>query len=224
VAQVGGVVDVPPDIVVNIIQLAAIDPRYRITLDQARWLLREGPLVMSLWSGIDRIFHIGFCLSTENGKRVAYIGSIQGRVEIDDYKIDILNCYRHFTKAASGMRPRDFIVEVFKMLCRAIDVIEIRAVSQLNHPERHDIKLPYDDIWRERGGRRAANGFFILPVAASRRTDEDIPRKKKAMYARRYSMLDIVEAELTAALRSNLDCSAASDRITDLLQCKFSSY
>jgi uncharacterized protein len=208
VKEIGGLVDFPQDIVVDIIQLISIDHRYRITLDQARWLLRGGPLIISLWDGIDRIFHLGFCLSTEKGKRVAYIGSIQGRAEIDIYghKIDILNRYRYFTKAAYGMRPRDFLVEVFKTFCRAIDVIEIRAVSQINHPQLqdHDIKLPYDEIWMERGGRRAGDGFFVLPVTAKRRADEDIPPRKKAMYARRYLMLDIVDADLNAALRSSL--------------------
>ena len=74
VGEIGGVVDFPSDILIDVIQLTPIDSRYRITLDQARWLLPEGPLVISLWDGVDRIFHLGFCLSTENGRRVAYIG------------------------------------------------------------------------------------------------------------------------------------------------------
>jgi uncharacterized protein VirK/YbjX len=210
VHEIGGIVDIPPDILIDVVQLTSIDPRYRLTLDQARWLLREGPLVLSLWDGVDRIFHLGFCLSTEYGKRVAYIGSIQGRREVDMYnnRIDILNCYRLFTKAASGMRPRDFLVEAFKMFCRAIGVVEIRAVSERNHPQRQlysDVKLPYDKIWLERGGRCSGNGFYILPVSASRRADEDMPAKKRAMYAKRYAMLDIVEAELGAALSSDAD-------------------
>lgn len=213
VGEIGGVVDFPSDILIDVIQLTPIDLRYRITLDQARWLLPEGPLVISLWDGVDRIFHLGFCLSTENGRRVAYIGSIQGRAERDiyDYKIDILNRYRRFTRAASGMRPRDFLVEVFKIFCKAINVSEIRAVSNLNHPQRKlfDVKLSYDEIWTERGGSRTADGFFILPVAASRRTEEEIPAKKRAMYAKRYAMLDIVEAEVTATVRSSLDRSSA---------------
>ena len=72
-AEIGSVVDFPPDILIDIIRLAPIDLRYRITLDQAPWLLRDGLLVMSLWDDVDRIFHLGFCLSTENGKRVAYM-------------------------------------------------------------------------------------------------------------------------------------------------------
>lgn len=207
VADIGGIVDFAPDAIVELVRLSAIDPRYIVTLDQARWLLREGPMIMSLWDGVDRIFHLGFCLSTVDGKRIAYVGSLQGRKETDiyNYTIDILNRYRHFTKAASGMRPRDFLVETFKMFCKAVGVSEIRAVSDDNHPPRaaSDLKLSYDEIWIERGGHRRDDGFFILPVTPARRDDADIPAKKRSAYARRYLMLDAIEAELSAALRSS---------------------
>ena len=220
VAAIGGIVDFPPDIMIDVVRLTAIDSRYRITLDQARWLLLEGPLVMSLWDGTHRIFHLGFCLSSENGRRIAYIGSVQGRREIDagNGEGDMLGVYRGFTKAAAAMRPRDFLVEVFRMFCKALDVAEIRAVAEYNHPQRQavsDVKLSYDDIWVERGGRQGDDGFFVLPVDAARRGDNDIPTKKKAMYAKRYAMLDLIEADLIAALRSSLDLSATEPAVAN---------
>jgi len=214
VDEIGGVIDFPPDVIVDLVSLESIDQRYRMTLDQAYWLVREGPVVLTLWDGRERVFHLGFCLATENGKRIAYVGLIQGRKS--DEKINILECYRHFTKAAAGMRPRDFMVEVFKMLCRAIGVSEIRAVSEKNHPQRQlfgDVTLGYDDIWRERGGRDTGGGFFVLSVENGRRHAEDIPADKRAMYARRYSMLDAVEAELASALRSNINYRTVQGRI-----------
>lgn len=211
VAEIGGAIDFAPRNEVELIRIAPINLRYRITLDQPRWLLREGPLIMSLWDGVDRIFHLGFCLSTENGERVAYIGSLQGRKEVDihNYTIDILKRYRIFSKAACGMRPRDFVVEVFKMLCKALDIKEIRAVSDFNHTQRQtipDVKLSYDEVWIERGGKRGDNGFFILPVTANRRVISDLTAKKRAMYVKRYSMLTAVERTLEAALSANHEC------------------
>ena len=85
-----------------------------------------------------------------------------------DSEPNILDRYRIFTKA-TGMRPRDFLIEVFKMFCRALDVSEIRAVSNLNHPQRQkvsDIKLSYDQVWRERGGVYDGNGFLFYRSAA----------------------------------------------------------
>jgi len=116
VDAIGGILEIEPGIVVDVLRLDPIDPQYRISLDQPHWLLNEGLLAISLWGGQDRIFHLAFCLSTlPDGRRVAYVGGIQGRGHVD-----ALERYRHFTKAACGMRPRDFLVKVFKMLCRAL--------------------------------------------------------------------------------------------------------
>jgi len=201
-ATMSGVVDFPLDDAVELIRLTAIDARYRLTIDQSRWLLREGQLVFGLWDGIDRIFHLSFCLATEAGKRVAYIGCLQGRPQWD-HEPNIMDRYRVFTKLAFGTRPRDFIVEVFKMFCRELNIAEIRAISDLNTPDRSidDIKLSYDEVWRERGGVYDGNGFFIIPVTADRRSEENIPAKKRAMYRKRYSMLADIEKELAARLK-----------------------
>jgi uncharacterized protein VirK/YbjX len=206
VTEIGGVLDFPPDAIIDLTTLAPIDPRYRLTLDQARWLFSEGQLVLSLWDGIDRIFSLQFCLSSRESKRIAYIGALQGRPQKDG-EPDILDRYRVFTKAAAGMRPRDFVIETFKTICRILDVTEIRAVSNLNQPARQTssvIELSYDEIWQERGGIDDGNGFFILPVIANRRFNEEIPAKKKASYAKRYAMLDVLEAELAATFNSDL--------------------
>jgi uncharacterized protein VirK/YbjX len=170
---------------------------------------------------VDRIFHLGFCLSTENGKRVAYIGALQGRVKtnIHSYTVDVHESYRRFTKAAWGMRPRDFLIEAFKMFCKKLDVSEIRALSDINHPQRKlvpDIKLSYDQVWLERGGNCSGNGFFILPIAAARRIASNIPAKKRAMYAKRYSMLDAIEADLAASLHASSGCHSITRDLGDV--------
>jgi uncharacterized protein len=203
--EIAGLVDCGPGDAVDLIKLTPIDTRYRLTLDQAGWLMREGSLIFSLWDGVDRIFHLGFCLANENGQRIAYVGSLQGRNKFDSHggPPDLLECYRLFTKAAAGMRPRDFLVETFKMFCEAIGVNEIRAVCNANHPQRRidiDIKLSYDTVWNERGGRCLNNEFFILSTTRHQRRMDQIPAKKRAMYAQRYAMLDAIEKEIRAAL------------------------
>jgi uncharacterized protein VirK/YbjX len=204
VAAIGGAIHFPANAFVELIPLACIKGDYRITLDQARWLLREGQLTFSLWDGIDRIFHLCFSLSTKDGKRIAYIGAIQGRAQ-GPGEPDIMDRYQVFTKAAFGLRPRDFLVEAFKMLCRALNVDVILAVADHNHPQRQlirDVKLSYDEIWRDRGGHDNGDGFFILPVSSSRRDVDAIPAKKRAMYRKRYSMLEEIERDLVARMKS----------------------
>jgi len=215
VEAIGSIMDFLPGTVVDLIRPIPSESQYRITLDQQRWLVRKGLLFFSLWHGVDRIFQLGFSLSSQDGNRVVYIGDIQGRSGPD-----MLDRYRAFTKEAIGMRPRDFLVEVFKMFCRALDITDIRAVTDANHcsqhfsvsaAEKNEIRLSYDEIWLERGGICDGNGFFALPLARNRRADEDIPAKKRAMYHKRYSMLDVIETELTAVLKTGpRDCQPAS--------------
>lgn len=198
VSELPGIVDMPPDTVVDLIDPHAIGFDYRITLDQARWLLREGQLVLSLWDGIDRIFSLSFSLSTQGGRRVAYIGGIQGRHQVAG-EPDILDRYRLFTKAAFGSRPRDFLVEVFRLFCQAIGVTEIFAVADANHPTRKDKKsvgMSYDEIWQERGAVYNNDGFYRLPVTLERRSEEEIPAKKRALYRKRFALFDRIEENL----------------------------
>jgi uncharacterized protein VirK/YbjX len=203
VDEVGGVLKFPCDDVVDLIVCDSIDPRYRISLDQTRWLLSEGLLVISLWEGIDRLFALTFNLACDGGVRLAYVGGFQGRAEDD-----VLDRYRRFTKAAFGMRPGDFLIEIFKAFCRCLAVSRIYAVADSNHSGRSpdvrksaaaggDLSLGYDELWLERGGIDGNNGFFELPVEAGRRRDDEIAAKKRAMYRRRYAMLDEIETRLT---------------------------
>ena len=202
VDEVGGVLKFPCDDVVDLIACNSIDPRYRISLDQTRWLLSEGLLVISLWEGIDRLFALTFNLACDGGVRLAYVGGFQGRAEDD-----VLDRYRRFTKAAFGMRPGDFLIEIFKAFCRCLAVSRIYAVADSNHSGRSayvrksaaeggDLALGYDELWLERGAIDRNNGFFELPLEARRRRSDEIPAKKRAMYRRRYAMLDEIETRL----------------------------
>jgi len=204
VNQIGGILNFAPDSVIDVLRLQLVDPQYRITLDQARWLIRDGQLVISLWHGADRLYSLAFCLSSQSSGLRAYVGGIQGRAGRD-----VLDRYRRFTKECHGMRPRDFLVEVFKLFCRAINVTEVYAVSNANRPwkpacERRRYaeqgQSDYDKIWIERGGLMGREGFFILPVVAYYRRLETVPARKRSMYRKRHEMMTFVNQQLTLAL------------------------
>lgn len=213
VSRLGSPILSQPDEVADLVQLTQIGPAYRLTLDQPPWLLFEGPIAFSLWERIDRIFHVSFCLSSEDGRRVAYIGGIQGRGEAN-----VLDRYREFTKAAFGMRPRDFLIEAFRLFCAAIDVTEIRAISDAALPWREiddaARQLSYDEVWRERGGEPDQDGFYRLSVTSPRRANEEIPSKKRAQYRRRYAALDAISEQIVFAMtRRHSAVKAASQQL-----------
>ena len=108
------------------------------------------------------------------------------------------------------MRPRDFLVEVFKIFCKVIDVSKIRAVSNLNHPQRKPRYLHFlMTRSAERGGCRTADGFLFYQSPQAAAPKRKYPERKERCMPIAMRMLDIVEAELTATLRSSLDYLSA---------------
>jgi uncharacterized protein VirK/YbjX len=197
VASLGPPVDFPADQLVELISLPSLGD-YRLSLDQPRWLFREGQLALSLWEGVDRLFCITFSLISDGADRTAVVGGLQGRRQVEDEE-DVLERYRRFTKYAHGSRPRDFVIEVFRMLCRSVGVTRILAVSDANHPlkgKNEGFTLRYDEAWLDRGGTDAGTGFYELALQRPDKSMEDVPAKKRSQYRKRIAMFDEIEAQL----------------------------
>ncbi|KAB7785386.1 DUF535 family protein [Methylorubrum populi] len=206
IERLGPLLDTPLDAFVDLLDLHQIDPSYRIVLDQPHWFIRDGLATFSLWEGKDRLISLSYCLSSDGGGLTAYIGGLQGRSEDG-----VLNRYRRFTKEAEGMRPTDFTVELFRAFCRGLGVTRILAVSdatqhlrspyftrQQTAPSTH---LNYDALWQDRGGDLQPNGFYELSLSEPRRELDAILAKKRAMYRRRYAMLDAIAMRLDQITR-----------------------
>jgi uncharacterized protein len=175
--------------------LPEIGPSYRLMIDQPRWMLREGQSAISLWDKGDRLFTLSYCLSSDRGAVVAYVGGIKGTP-------GMLERYRELTKSAHGMRPTDLTVELFRMICKSINIERIFCVSDqirqdnsdyyLNRSGEAPVLRPLDPIWTARGAVLGEDGFFALPTTSLRRTSSDTARNKRTMYKRRYEMLDSI--------------------------------
>ena len=201
--RLGGILAQSWDDPRKLMDITAIGPEYSLKIDEAYWMTGDGLTTLSLWHGIDRMFTVGFLLSQENGRLTAYIGGLQGRD-------GALQLYRDMTKDAKGMRPRDLMVESFRMFCSALGVTEIRAIADLSrswHDRFADEEEPciaslnYDEAWEERGGQRSSADWFSMPIAPQRRNIEDIPSKKRSLYRQRYAMLNAMEADMARAVR-----------------------
>jgi uncharacterized protein VirK/YbjX len=173
-----------------------------VVLDQPKWFLREGMLVLNLFIGRVRMYSLAFSLTSDQSGLIATIGAMQGR-NLESAPEE----YRLLTKKTNGMRPRDFLFEIFRMMCNHIHVKKIFAVS---NEDRHHIhpffnkslmqSSNYNEIWLERGGARKNHSFFELQPIAKRREIDNVSAKKRALYKRRYSMFD----EINQCLAENL--------------------
>ena len=188
---------------INLMPLTAVSELLHVVIDKPMWFYREGVLALNLFEGNTRLFSLVFALEpTAMGLR-AFIGGIQGRS-----LPDILDRYRLLTKQAHGIRPRDLIVELFRMVCKQLNVTDIHAVSDQERHNRHRyfggdpvraLALNYDEIWKDRGGTAIDRRFFDLPLRTDRRTESDISAKKRSMYRQRYEMLDKIDLQMNSA-------------------------
>jgi uncharacterized protein len=188
---------------IELMPLGEISDTLHVIIDKPLWFHREGVLAINLFDDNTRLFTLVFAFEPAPSGLRALIGGIQGR-NFDD----ALERYRTLTKQAHGIRPRDLIIELFRMVCAQAGVTEIHAISDRGRHNRHayfgqpimrPLALNYDEIWRDRGGEPMNEWFFALPLQSERRADSDIPAKKRSMYRQRYATLNAIEAQMLSA-------------------------
>ena len=194
-------IDFPMDGALKLIDLGNVYESLHVVLDQPIWFMREGQLVINLFLDNVRIFSLAFSFARESGEVVAYVGAMQGR-NIEG----LLDKYREITKAMHGMRPRDFLFELFRAFCRAFGVTKIYAVSDASRHHRSayfgskakdgELTLNYDEIWLERGGVLQNSDFYVFNVDQQIKNLEDVPSKKRSMYRKRYEFLEATESQI----------------------------
>jgi uncharacterized protein VirK/YbjX len=179
-----------------------------LILDRPAWLDREGHLTLNLFKGSFRAFSLSFSV-TDTPERSLFIGGLQGR-DVDT----ALDLYRNLTKEFYGVRPRDLIIEMMRLVAQRMGVKRIFAVADAHRIATHRYfaggppHLSYDLVWEERGGWRVDETQFELPLELKRRDLDEIASKKRSMYRRRYEMFDDI-------------CSALPQKLSDAQQVSF---
>jgi uncharacterized protein len=204
VRSLGGILLPQGDGPRRLADLSTVAPDLWLAIDEPSEMLQDGLTVLSLMEGQMRIFQVSFTLARFTGAHMqVFVGGIQGRQ-------GELDLYRDMTKACHGMRPRDLLLEAFRLFCNALDVRLISAVanSATYHHDRYfgaypyrPARMHYDTVWRDRGGRQVDGHWFHLPLSTHRRTLEEVPARKRALYRRRYAMLDEMHAIVGDATR-----------------------
>lgn len=219
IEKMGTMLDFPINESLTLLDLADVATNLKVVLDQPKWFMREGLLVLNLFMSDTRIYSLAFSFASESDEVVTYVGAIQG-VDTEG----ILDDYKNLTKALCGMRPRDFLVEVFRILCRCLDVSKIFAVSDARRQHRSSyfdsnnskVFVDYNGIWGERGGVRDSEDFFVLSMETPKKSLDEIPSKKRATYRRRYELLESIEVRMQAILN---DRAANKVSSADALKC-----
>ena len=193
-----------PDNFIDLAIFQLASGKLRIVLDRPHWVRREGEIGVSLFLGIDRIFTVMFLLSGTPDNMVLIIGCVQGADMGSGRSI-----YKQLTSALHGMRPRDFILHVTKIISEELACKEIHGISDAAHRStqwysRAFKHSNYDNMWLDHGGIKTPDGhFFKLAPLIVKRTDEHISVRKRALYRRRYQFLDELHLLLRGVLASH---------------------
>lgn len=180
-----------------------------LQLDQPEWMVQEGELTLSLFEGNMRLYSVAFSIGRRKGQPTVYIGAIQGRSTEG-----IGERYAELTKQLHGCRPRDLALLSVLFLAEAMGIERVYAISDyyrhhrharlFSRYDRHIQSADYDEIWRDRGGVETVDGFFAIESAFNPRPLDSIAAKKRAMYRRRYDMLDALKKHIQALAAANL--------------------
>ena len=169
----------------------------RVVIDRPQWMRREGELGISLFWGYDRIYTAMILFGRCDDHEVYLtIGNLQGdgRSRADLYK--------YLTKSLHGMRPRDFLIAVVKIFAHFHDCKMLFCISDDAHRSTHWLSRAkkvtgYDAIWLENGAiKESTDGFFRIPTSLHKRTEKEIPTRKRAQYRRRYQLLDDLQSKV----------------------------
>ena len=140
------------------------------------------------------------------GEDSLYIGAIQGANT--DNATELI---KETTKLSFRYRTKNLILYMLRAFARAVGVRRIYAVSNYgyyaNNHVRRDRKLKTDfgAFWQEAGGEATDDArFYELPLVEPRKTMEEVPTRKRAVYRRRFQFLDEIDAVIAANVKKAL--------------------
>ena len=175
------------------VELLALEDGSRLTLSLSGVSFHEGLLQVGLLSPAgERLYSIGFGFTSD---RDILIGNVQGpsigRGSLDDN--------RQLTHVSYGMRPPYLLLRALRSLSIAWALTGMMGIDPDNHIKgrwnlrRSRLKFDYRAFWSENGGCRSMRGNWALPLVMPTRELSDVPTRRRAMYRRRYEMLELLD-------------------------------
>lgn len=196
--------------ILNEHSLGELEEPLIVNLTYARHMQQEGELTLSLGrrDSVDTLHDhrwitaLTFVVQYGASGWEMLVGGIQGGHS--EYSKEDMKLATH---VFHGMRPKHLLLYLLREIAAAWGVSRIYAISDEAHcymlrryRGRIEIKSSYVELWKDVGGRPAANGFYALPLKRGLRSLEDVPSRKRAQYRRRYALLDRIDAEIREKL------------------------
>ncbi len=160
---------------------------------------KEGLLSLELNLGEEHIYQLIFWFAKdEEGRDSLYIGALQGP-NMEEAR----DMIKRLTKAFHGYRTKNLILYMLQAVARSMGIERIYAVTNegyyaMNHVRANrKLKTSFSDFWLEAGGEKMADARFdMLPLQEPRKTMEEVPTRKRAVYRKRFAVLDEIDAKI----------------------------
>lgn len=139
----------------------------------------------------------------KHGEPALWIGAMQG--PNTDNARDLV---KEATKRAHRYRTKNLILYMTQAMARALHVKRIYAVSNdgyyaMNHIRRdRKLKTDFGAFWEEAGGKLTEDmRFYELPLVETRKTMEEVPTRKRAVYRKRFAFQDDVDVQIAKQIK-----------------------
>lgn len=152
------------------------------------------------------IYQIIFWIARDDstGEFAMWIGAMQGP-NVDNAREII----KLLTKKCHAYRTKNLILYAAQAVARTLGLTKIFAVTNegyyANNHIRSDRKLKtsFNDFWEECGGIPTSDDrFYRLPMIEKRKSIEEISSHKRAVYRRRFALLDEINSAVVDRLRT----------------------
>lgn len=175
------------------------DIQWYTTLHMAPGQRKEGLLAVNMYVNDIPLYQIIFWLDVDKtGEDSMWIGAMQGpNVE------DAVEMIKDITKRAHRYRTKNLILYMTMAVARSFGCKHIYAVSNegyyaMNHVRRNrKLKTDFGAFWEEPGGHKTNDPrFYEIPLVEPRKTMEEVPTRKRAVYRKRFAFQDDVDAQI----------------------------
>lgn len=160
---------------------------------------KEGLMAVVMRLNNQHLYQIMFWLAPDKNEELSlWIGAMQGP-NMEDAK-DII---KDITKRSHRYRTKNLILYMAMAVARNFGCKHIYAVSNegyyaMNHVRRdRKLKTDFGAFWEEPGGHPTEDSrFYEVPLVEPRKTMEEVPTRKRAVYRKRFAFQDDVDAQI----------------------------
>lgn len=172
------------------------EQQFKIALGFDYRLRREGALILKLLDENNNSFYtLTFIVNDTESKRTMIIGGIQGPHSSEENNVRI----KILTRGLHGLRPKDLVIKLLRMLAKTWEVDQILAIRNNSHiyqAKRHTrsrVKANYDSHWETLNATPFSKEFVELDVKDTLKPIEEVSQSKRTMYRRRYEWLEMMQ-------------------------------